>query len=181
MIRGSRRPVSQGGGVSAVITPKKRAMAVKVDKVIGVSGFIHPGEPRRRARYPLPDRKGDNPNHQDCSGECARARHRGRNGQVRQPREAFPGGRHHPGGHHPKTVRSSRWRQAKGSCNWLSETPRTRATWSPKGPPSLFCSARTVRPGQVSNDEQPAKTEKTGGKETGDRTDTAGTASHGLR
>lgn len=34
---------SQGGGVSAVITPKKRAMAVKVDKVIGVSGFIHPG------------------------------------------------------------------------------------------------------------------------------------------
>src|SRR5271157_6447111 len=34
---------SQGGGVAAVITPKKRAMAVKVDKVVGVSGFIHPG------------------------------------------------------------------------------------------------------------------------------------------
>jgi len=31
------------GGVAAVINPKKRAMAVKVDKVIGVSGFIHPG------------------------------------------------------------------------------------------------------------------------------------------
>jgi pilus assembly protein CpaB len=31
------------GGVAAVITPKKRAVAVKVDKVIGVSGFIHPG------------------------------------------------------------------------------------------------------------------------------------------
>src|SRR4030043_1063837 len=31
------------GGVAAVITPKKRAFAVKVDKVIGVSGFIHPG------------------------------------------------------------------------------------------------------------------------------------------
>lgn len=31
------------GGVAAVISPKKRAMAVKVDKVIGVSGFIHPG------------------------------------------------------------------------------------------------------------------------------------------
>ncbi len=30
------------GGVAAVIDPKKRAMAVKVDKVIGVSGFIHP-------------------------------------------------------------------------------------------------------------------------------------------
>ncbi len=31
------------GGVAAVITPKKRAVAVKVDKVIGVSGYIHPG------------------------------------------------------------------------------------------------------------------------------------------
>jgi pilus assembly protein CpaB len=31
------------GGVAAVIDPKKRAMAVKVDKVIGVSGFINPG------------------------------------------------------------------------------------------------------------------------------------------
>jgi len=31
------------GGVAAVISPKKRAFAVKVDKVIGVSGFIHPG------------------------------------------------------------------------------------------------------------------------------------------
>lgn len=31
------------GGVAAVITPKKRAVAVKVDKVIGVSGFIRPG------------------------------------------------------------------------------------------------------------------------------------------
>lgn len=31
------------GGVAAVVDPKKRAMAVRVDKVIGVSGFIHPG------------------------------------------------------------------------------------------------------------------------------------------
>jgi pilus assembly protein CpaB len=31
------------GGVAAVITPKKRAIAIKVDKTIGVSGFIHPG------------------------------------------------------------------------------------------------------------------------------------------
>ena len=31
------------GGVAAVVDPKKRAMAVKVDKVIGVSGFVHPG------------------------------------------------------------------------------------------------------------------------------------------
>ena len=31
------------GGVAALITPKKRAMAVKVDKIVGVSGFIHPG------------------------------------------------------------------------------------------------------------------------------------------
>ena len=31
------------GGVSAIISKNKRAMAVKVDKVIGVSGFINPG------------------------------------------------------------------------------------------------------------------------------------------
>jgi len=31
------------GGVAAVVTPKKRAVSIKVDKVIGVSGFIHPG------------------------------------------------------------------------------------------------------------------------------------------
>lgn len=31
------------GGVAAIITPKKRAMAVRVDKVIGVAGFILPG------------------------------------------------------------------------------------------------------------------------------------------
>lgn len=30
------------GGVAAVVSPKKRAVAVKVDKVIGVAGFIHP-------------------------------------------------------------------------------------------------------------------------------------------
>ncbi len=30
------------GGVAAVIGPKKRAIAVKVDKVIGVAGFVHP-------------------------------------------------------------------------------------------------------------------------------------------
>lgn len=31
------------GGVAAIVNRKKRAMAIKVDKVIGVSGFIHPG------------------------------------------------------------------------------------------------------------------------------------------
>jgi len=31
------------GGVAAVITAKKRAMSVKVDKVVGVSGYVHPG------------------------------------------------------------------------------------------------------------------------------------------
>ncbi len=34
---------SLGGGVAAIITPKKRAMAVHVDKVVGVSGFVRPG------------------------------------------------------------------------------------------------------------------------------------------
>jgi pilus assembly protein CpaB len=33
----------QIGGVAALISPKKRAVAVKVDKVIGVSGFVHAG------------------------------------------------------------------------------------------------------------------------------------------
>ena len=32
------------GGVAAVTNPKKRAMAVKVDDVVGVAGFIHPGD-----------------------------------------------------------------------------------------------------------------------------------------
>jgi pilus assembly protein CpaB len=37
-------PISvNGGGVSALISPNKRAMAVKVDKVIGVSGYINAG------------------------------------------------------------------------------------------------------------------------------------------
>jgi pilus assembly protein CpaB len=31
------------GGVAALISPKKRAVAVKVDRVIGVAGFIHAG------------------------------------------------------------------------------------------------------------------------------------------
>ncbi len=31
------------GGLAAVISPQKRAMAVKVDEVIGVAGFLHPG------------------------------------------------------------------------------------------------------------------------------------------
>jgi len=31
------------GGVAAIISPSKRAIAVKVDKTIGVAGFIHPG------------------------------------------------------------------------------------------------------------------------------------------
>lgn len=33
----------KSGGLAAVVTAKKRAMAVRVDKVVGVSGFIHPG------------------------------------------------------------------------------------------------------------------------------------------
>jgi len=32
------------GGVSAVTNPEKRAMAVKVDEVVGVAGFIKPGD-----------------------------------------------------------------------------------------------------------------------------------------
>jgi pilus assembly protein CpaB len=36
-------PPSSSGGIAAVLSPKKRALSVKVDKVIGVSGFISPG------------------------------------------------------------------------------------------------------------------------------------------
>jgi pilus assembly protein CpaB len=34
----------KGGGIAAVIGTRMRAMAVKVDKVIGVAGFVHPGD-----------------------------------------------------------------------------------------------------------------------------------------
>lgn len=37
-------PPSSSGGIAAVLSPKKRAMSVKVDKVIGISGFIAPGD-----------------------------------------------------------------------------------------------------------------------------------------
>ncbi len=36
-------PDLKKGGLAAVITSQKRAMAVKVDNVIGVAGFLHPG------------------------------------------------------------------------------------------------------------------------------------------
>ena len=35
-------PVGASGGVAALISPKKRAMSVRVDKVIGVAGFVQP-------------------------------------------------------------------------------------------------------------------------------------------
>ncbi len=40
IIESKLAPTGATGGVSAIISPKKRAMAVKVDKVIGVSGFL---------------------------------------------------------------------------------------------------------------------------------------------
>lgn len=35
---------ARGVGMAAILTPGHRAMAVKVDQVIGVAGFIHPGD-----------------------------------------------------------------------------------------------------------------------------------------
>jgi pilus assembly protein CpaB len=35
---------AKGGGIAAVVSHKKRAMAIKVDKVVGVSGFVFPGD-----------------------------------------------------------------------------------------------------------------------------------------
>lgn len=44
LTEGKLAPASvKTGGVAAIVTPKKRAMAVRVDKVVGVSGFIYPG------------------------------------------------------------------------------------------------------------------------------------------
>ena len=37
-------PTTAGaGGIAAVVKPSKRVMAVKVNKIIGVAGFLHPG------------------------------------------------------------------------------------------------------------------------------------------
>lgn len=33
----------EGGGIAAIVRTKKRAMAVKIDKIIGVAGFLNPG------------------------------------------------------------------------------------------------------------------------------------------
>ncbi|OPY83157.1 MAG: SAF domain protein [Syntrophorhabdus sp. PtaU1.Bin153] len=43
------------GGMAAVVQPNKRAMAVKVDKVVGVSGFVFPGN-RVDVLVTLPER-----------------------------------------------------------------------------------------------------------------------------
>jgi pilus assembly protein CpaB len=49
------------GGVAAVISPKKRAVAVKVDQVIGVSGFIHAGNRVDVLVTISPDKASSNP------------------------------------------------------------------------------------------------------------------------
>ena len=51
----------QTGGVAAVISPKKRAVAVKVDQVIGVSGFIHSGNRVDVLVTISPDKSNSNP------------------------------------------------------------------------------------------------------------------------
>jgi pilus assembly protein CpaB len=50
-----------GSGVSAVTDPMKRAMSVKVDEVIGVSGFIKPGDHVDVMVTIEPDAKSQNP------------------------------------------------------------------------------------------------------------------------
>jgi len=49
------------GGVAAVISQKKRAVSVRVDKVIGVSGFVHPGN-RVDVLVTMPSGKEGTPN-----------------------------------------------------------------------------------------------------------------------
>lgn len=36
-------PTTAAGGLAAVVKPAKRVMAIKVNKITGVSGFLHPG------------------------------------------------------------------------------------------------------------------------------------------
>ena len=50
-----------GSGVAAVTDPSKRAMSVKVDEVIGVSGFIKPGDHVDVMVTIEPDSKSQNP------------------------------------------------------------------------------------------------------------------------
>lgn len=53
-------PGSAGAGVSALVAVGKRAMAVRVDKIIGVSGFIQPGNRVDvLVTLPSPREKGD--------------------------------------------------------------------------------------------------------------------------
>jgi len=44
LLESALAPIDQTrGGLAAFISPQKRAMAVKVDDVVGVAGFLHPG------------------------------------------------------------------------------------------------------------------------------------------
>lgn len=43
-ILSARLAGAAGGGLSAMLAPGKRAVAVRVDDVVGVAGFVHPGD-----------------------------------------------------------------------------------------------------------------------------------------
>ena len=87
------------GGVAAIVSPKKRAMAVKVDKVVGVSGFIHPGHRVDVLVSLAKTDKVQQPDHQDRAGEhpCPRRGHGNRAGGGPEGKTG-PGRCDHPGG-----------------------------------------------------------------------------------
>ncbi len=69
-------PISiKTGGVSAVLESGKRAVAVKGDKVIGISGFVNPGKPGRCAGDPQGSQNKIRQN-KDRSGKHPGAGHR---------------------------------------------------------------------------------------------------------
>ena len=63
------------GGVAAVLKPGKRAIAVKGDKVIGISGFINPGN-RVDVLVTIEDPKKKEDKNKDHSRKHPRLSHR---------------------------------------------------------------------------------------------------------
>ena len=143
---------TQGGGVAAVITPKKRAMAVKVDKVVGVSGFIHPGN-RVDVLVTLSHREDQTPITKTVL-ENVLVLATGAETDKSGNRESLPRWMSSPWRYHPKTVRSSRWRQRREVATG-SEKRADTGNVVTKGTtfPVLLGSYSSA--GQVSAEEQP--------------------------
>ena len=67
-------PSGSGGGLAATIPAGMRACAIKVNEVVGVAGFVIPGDARGRADHWQPDRRGSG---RGSEGEDPAAEHSG--------------------------------------------------------------------------------------------------------